>query len=170
MIAGLLGDRPEDRPHHRVGDACGMAAVDHQIGHFEHAEFRRHRGHHRGRQRQIDGTELELFQQLAVAAELARAIDHDLGLVAELSVGARGEQIGGLREQRAGRADMAEFDLGLRRGGCRRQHGGRGECEQGFGKLHGHPPWYFSTAPEFRARRYCFEHQCKPAPIRQAGG
>ena len=60
--------------------------------------------------------ELQLLQQLLVAAELARAEHHDLGLVAELGVGARRELVGGRCEQRAGLADVAELDLGLRDG------------------------------------------------------
>ena len=44
-------------------------------------------------------------------------IDHDLGLAAELGVGALRVFVGAGLEQRARLADMAELDLGLRKHG-----------------------------------------------------
>ena len=70
--------------------------------------------HHRRRQRHVERAELELLDHLLVAAELARAVDDDLGLAGELRVGALREFVGALLEQRAGLADVAELDLGLR--------------------------------------------------------
>src|SRR3546814_13650324 len=54
VIALLLGDRGKDRLDHAVADAGGMGAILHQVGHLEHAEFRRHRGHHGRRQGEVE--------------------------------------------------------------------------------------------------------------------
>ena len=93
----LLGLGRERRPEHVLLDALHVLAVLHEVGHLEHAE-------------QVDlasditvegsamstRAELELLQQLLVAAELARAEHHDLGLAAELGVGALGEFLGAM--------------------------------------------------------------------------
>src|SRR5206468_10705423 len=54
-----------------------------EIGHLEHTEDVRLRGHHGRRLGEIDRAELELLQELLVAAELARAIHDDLVLAAD---------------------------------------------------------------------------------------
>ena len=64
--------------------------------------------------RHVERAELELLDHLLVAAELARAVDDDLRLAAELGVGALGEFVGALLEQRPRLADVTELDLGLR--------------------------------------------------------
>ena len=60
------------------------------------------------------GAQAQLLHQVGIAAELAGAEHHDLGLVAELLVGASGEFVGRQLEQRARAADVAELQFHLR--------------------------------------------------------
>ena len=89
-----FGGRRQRLPEHVLLDALHVLAVLDQVRHLEHAEQIRLGRHHGRRQRDIDRAELELLQQLLVAAELARAEHDDLGLAAELGIGALGEFVG----------------------------------------------------------------------------
>src|SRR3546814_9558323 len=62
------------------------------------------------------------MQQFGIAAELGRAEDLDLRLVAQVCVGAAGELVGARLEQRAGLANVAELQAEtLRRRGAGEQ-------------------------------------------------
>jgi hypothetical protein len=98
-----------ERVAHGLLDALHVVAVLDDVGHFEHAERVSHRRHHRRGQREGDLAELQLLHQLLVLAQLRRAEHLHFCLVAQCCVGALGELVNGSREQRAGVADMAEF-------------------------------------------------------------
>jgi hypothetical protein len=130
-----------------------VRAILDEIRHLEHAEQIDLRAHHRRRQRQVEGAELQLLQHFLVAAELAGPEHDDLGLAAELGVGALGELLGRSLEQRARLTDMAELDFGLRddlrhgeqRGRAEKRGGGEGagqraaDCEPAIGGHHRSP-------------------------------
>ncbi len=162
-IAGLFRERHQRRIDDLIADFRHLRAILDQIRHLEHAEGWHLRRHHRRGQRQIDGAELELLHQLAVAAELARAVHRHLRLAAKLGIGALGEFLRRLVEQRAGFADMAELDLGLRQRGSgdeRQDDGGR---QQKFRYAH----WTCSHG--FAARQpVCCGHQYRCRLWRQA--
>jgi hypothetical protein len=94
-----------------------------------------------------------------VAAELARAIDDDLRLAAELLVRALRVLVGALLEHRARLADVAELDLDLRVRGARESEA-RGERDRvtdgdaprgrGDGAVHG---GFLQWSTARRARR-----------------
>jgi hypothetical protein len=108
----------EGLPEDLLLDALHVLAILHEIRHLEHAEDVGLRGHDCRGQREVHGAELQLLQELLVAAELARAVDHHFRLAAELGIGALGELLCRGGEQRSGLANVAELDLGLRRGGA----------------------------------------------------
>jgi hypothetical protein len=117
----LRGGGRHRRHHDLVADAGHVIPALDQVGHFEQPEYRDLRRHHRGGQRQVHRSELELLQHLQIAAELARSVDHDLRGVAQARIGAPGELLRGPVEQRFALSDVPELDLDLSLGGRRQQ-------------------------------------------------
>jgi len=109
-VAGGLGERREVGPHHRLLDRTHVSPVLNQVRHLEEPELIDLRGHHRGRQRELHGAELDLLQQQLVTTQLARSVDDDLVAIEPL-VGTTRELLRGEREQRARLAHMAELQL-----------------------------------------------------------
>ena len=88
-----------------------MLAIAHQVGHLEEPEGGDHRGHDGGGKREVQRAQLHLLHHLGVVAELARAVELDGHLAAQLLLDALGELLGGEVEDRAGRTDVSELQF-----------------------------------------------------------
>src|SRR3546814_3066587 len=133
--------------HHCILNALHMVAALDDVRHLEDAEGGIDRRHDRRWQRELDLAELQLLQQLGVAAELGGAENLHLRLVAQVCVGAAGEFVGARLEQRAGLAAVAELQAeSLRHGGA------GGQPRYGYGT---HETEYFHLYPPQDASCCC---------------
>ncbi len=91
-----------------ISDFFHVGAADDQVGHLEDAEFLLRRAHDGRRQKHLRGANFDAAHHLLVAAELAGVENFDLHFAFERGIGSLGVFIRRNREERAGKADVAE--------------------------------------------------------------
>ena len=163
LVALLLELGRELRPDDLLRDAAHVRPVLDQVGHVEQAELGQH-GRHDGRGlADLERAEADLLQHLGVVAELARAVDVGLDLVADLLVDALDPFVARQVLHAARRVGGAEADLDLVLR-ARRTRGQQGAHRGAQPDLRSHG----SVLPDVRGSAARFAAKSAASPWRRA--